>query len=76
MFLSGETCTGDFRVVVAPGSKACLKAWNEPRKRTWAVQESAAVVVLRVAHQRSQEGPNDEEGGAINRLGAREHLFT
>ena len=30
MFLSGETCTGDFRVVVAPGSKACLKAWNEP----------------------------------------------
>ena len=30
MFLSGETCIGDLRVVVAPGSKACLKAWNKP----------------------------------------------
>ncbi len=30
MFLSGETCTDDLRVVVAPGSKACLKAWNKP----------------------------------------------
>jgi hypothetical protein len=30
MFLSGETCIGDLRVVVAPGSKACLKAWNTP----------------------------------------------
>ena len=28
MFLSGETCIGDMRVVVAPASKACLKAWN------------------------------------------------
>ena len=27
-FLSGETCIGGLRAVVAPGSKACLKAWN------------------------------------------------
>lgn len=27
-FLSGEICIGDMRVVVAPQSKACLKAWN------------------------------------------------
>jgi hypothetical protein len=26
--LSGEICTGGPRAVVAPGSKACLKAWN------------------------------------------------
>jgi hypothetical protein len=31
-FLSGETCIGDGCVVVAPGSKACLKAWNGPAK--------------------------------------------
>ena len=30
MFLSGETCTDDLRVVVAPASKACLKGWNRP----------------------------------------------
>ncbi len=29
-FLSGETCRGGMRVVVAPKSKACLKVWNEP----------------------------------------------
>jgi hypothetical protein len=28
--LSGETCTGDLRVVDAPASKACLKVWNKP----------------------------------------------
>jgi hypothetical protein len=32
MFLSGETCIDDLRVVVAPTSKACLKGWNEPAK--------------------------------------------
>jgi len=32
MFLSGETCTDDLRVVVAPASKACLKGWNKPVK--------------------------------------------
>ncbi len=30
MFLSGETCIGDSRVAVAPGSMACQKAWNRP----------------------------------------------
>ncbi len=30
MFLSGETCTDGIRAVVAPVSKACLKAWNGP----------------------------------------------
>ena len=29
-FLSGETCIGGMSAVVAPGSKACLKAWNKP----------------------------------------------
>ena len=29
-FLSGETCIDGSRAVVAPGSKACLKAWNRP----------------------------------------------
>jgi hypothetical protein len=29
-FLSGETCMDGLRAVVAPGSKACLKAWNKP----------------------------------------------
>ena len=28
MLLSGETCIDDLRVVDAPASKACLKAWN------------------------------------------------
>ena len=28
--LSGETCTGGMRAVVAPGSRACPKAWNGP----------------------------------------------
>jgi len=27
-FLSGEICSDGSRAVVAPGSKACLKAWN------------------------------------------------
>jgi len=30
--LSGETCIGDMRVVVAPQSKACLKSWNRQTK--------------------------------------------
>ena len=28
MFLSGETCIGGMRAVVAPASMACQKAWN------------------------------------------------
>ena len=28
MLLSGETCIGGMRAVVAPGSMACQKAWN------------------------------------------------
>ena len=28
-FLSGETCIDGMSAVVAPGRKACLKAWNE-----------------------------------------------
>ena len=31
-FLSGETCIGGMRAVVAPQSKACLKEWNESAK--------------------------------------------
>lgn len=31
-FLSGEICTDGLRAVVAPGSRACLKAWNGPAK--------------------------------------------
>ncbi len=31
-FLSGETCTDGTRAVVAPASKACLKARNGPAK--------------------------------------------
>jgi hypothetical protein len=31
-FLSGETCTGGMRAVVAPESKACLKPWNGSAK--------------------------------------------
>ena len=28
-FLSGETCMGGMRAVVAPASQACLNAWNK-----------------------------------------------
>ncbi len=31
-FLSGEICPDGLRAVVAPGSKACLKAWNGSAK--------------------------------------------
>ncbi len=31
-FLSGEICPGGLRAVVAPGSRACPKAWNGPAK--------------------------------------------
>ena len=31
-FLSGEACTDGMRAVVAPASRACLKAWNGPAK--------------------------------------------
>jgi len=31
-FLSGETCIGGPRAVVAPASKACLKTWNGSAK--------------------------------------------
>lgn len=31
-FLSGEVCQDGLRAVVAPGSRACPKAWNGPAK--------------------------------------------
>ena len=68
--LSGETCQTACVPSFAPAHQACLKAGSRRRKTTRARQESAEVVVLRIARQRSQEGPNDEEGGALDHLGA------
>ena len=61
-FAAGRILTSAARL----RTETSYKAGSGMRKTTRARQESAEVVVLRIARQRSQEGPNDEEGGAID----------